>query len=151
MRSLWLPNIKRFLTGTIVGGQASLNVNVINTIATAAAAFSYKERRFHLPATTAINGSGGAWVQLDVNSDTAGSTPANIANACSVMEINWNGGDALELGVGAIAGAVTPIGAVGAGQTLQFGVSLVVGNKVWVRTVKAAGSVAGELMVVFLG
>lgn len=150
MRGIWLPNLKKWLTGTNVSSSYGIDVNVINAaVPTVGAALAYKERRVHLPATTAINGSAGAWVELDAVPGVTGG--AAISNTCTAMKINWNGGDILEIGEGANAGAVTVIATVGAGQTTDFGVALVATDKVWVRSVKTTGSTAGELTISFLG
>lgn len=153
MRPLWLPNIKKFTTGRTVGSAQCIQVSVENTvpIPITPANYTYKERRFHLPATTNINGRAGAWIQLDANSDNAGSTPADIANTISEMRISLNGSDALEIGKGANSGAVTVIAAIAAGQTTAIGVTLVAGDKVWVRCIKSTASTGGELLVSFLG
>lgn len=152
MRALWLKNLKKFATGTTNSSKQCLDVNIASTTASLSlGSTAYKERRFHLPATTGVNARSGAWVQLDANSDVAGSTPANVANTCTEMEVNWNGGAALEFGVGANSGAVTVIGSAGAGQTKKFGVSLASGDKVWVRAIQNSAVATGELLVVLLG
>lgn len=151
MRPLWLPNLKDWLTGTTTGGKNGMDVNVLNTITTAAGALAQKEFRFHLPASKTINKRTGVWVQLDVNSDAAANTPADVANSCTAIELNWNGGAALQIGVGASAGAVTVLGTFGAGQTMQAGVTLSATNKVWVRALQDVDIVTGELLVALLG
>lgn len=153
MRGIWLVNLKQWVTGTNNGGKYSLDVHVANTVATAAASFAYKERRFHLPATLNIPARGSSMVQLDANSEAASPDPDDIANTITEMGVNWNGGEAIEIGVGADAAtaALNIIGSVGAGQTRSFGVNLSSGNKVWVRALKNAAITDGELLVVFSG
>lgn len=151
MRGLWLVNLNDWATGSLSGGKNALDVNVTNTITTAVGALAYKERRFHLPASKTINKRTGAWVQLDVNSDVAANTPANVANTCTALEMNLNEGSALEIGVGANAGAVTAIAAGGAGQTKITGVTLVSGDKIWVRALQDVDITTGEILVVLLG
>jgi len=150
MRPIWLPNLKKFMTGTTVGAKSGLDVNILNAaIPVVGASYVYKERRAHLPATTTINGSAGAWVELDVVPGTTGG--AAVANDILQFDVNWNGAGMLEFGKGANSGAVTVIGAIGSGQTRSFGVSILTGNKVWVRSVKTTTVVDGELFVVLLG
>jgi hypothetical protein len=151
MRTLWLPNLKRFVTGTTNGSKRCMDVNVANAVATAASSFAYKERRVHLPATTTIPGSGSAMIELDVLSGVSGD--ADIANDISEIGLNWNGDGIVEIGAGANAAAAASniIATVGAGQTKSFGTSLTAGDKVWVRSVKAATITDGELVVIFLG
>lgn len=153
MRGVWLPNIKRWLSGTLVGGEPSINVNVLNTVPVpvAPANYQYKERRFHIASSTNINARTGAWIELDANSDVAAGTPADVANTIAEFRANWNGAGALEFGVGANAGAVTPIDSIGSGQTQAVGVSLSAGNKIWVRAVKNTAITSGELMILLLG
>lgn len=151
MTPLWLQNLKRFATGTTVGAKYCMDVNVLNTVAVPVSPtlYAYKERRFHLPATTNINASGGAWIELDVFSGSSGGTA--IANTITELGISWNGGEPLEIGKGANSGAVTVIAAVGAGQSRAFGCSIAVADKVWVRAVKNAAITSGELMATFSG
>jgi hypothetical protein len=151
MRALWLQNLKDWATGTASGGKNGIDVNVINTVSTTGGALTYKERRFHLPASTTINKRSGAWVQLDVNSDVAPATPADVANTCSVLEMNLNEGAAIEIGKGANAGAVTAIAAGGAGQSKSVGVSLVSGDKIWIRALQDVDIVTGEILIVLSG
>jgi hypothetical protein len=67
------------------------------------------------------------------------------------MSVNWNGGSALEIGVGANSGAVSVIGAFGAGQTAQVGVALAATDKIWVRAIQDVAIATGELLVVLQG
>lgn len=153
MRPIWLPNLKEFATGFAVGSAKCIQVSVENTVPVpvAPSQYSYKERRFHLPAGTGINARTGAWVQLDVNSDVAAGTPGDIANTITELRVSWNGGAALEFGKGANSGAVTAIGAVGAGQSTAIGTALVAGDKVWVRALQNVAVATGELLLLFLG
>lgn len=146
MKGLWLPNIKRFLAGTLIGGSPCLNVNVLNTVPvpTAAANYAYKEHRFMDASVTTINKSSGAWVQV-------GDTPADIANTIVEMRVNANLGAALQFGSGPNAGSVTVIGTTGAGQTTAFGVTLAAGDKIWVKAIQDNDVVAGELLVNLMG
>ncbi len=153
MRPIWLVNLKQWVTGTLNGGKYCLDVHVANTISTAAASFSYKERRVHLAATTNIPGNGSAMVELDVLSGTTGG--AAIANTITELGLCWNGGGVIEIGVGAdaaAAAAATKLGTLNEGQTRSFGVALVAGNKVWVRRVETNVAInTGILVAVFLG
>ena len=152
MRILWLKNLKKAATGTTNGSKQCLDVNIASaTSSFTIAATAFKEKRFHLPASTTINKRTGAWVQLDANSDVGAATPANVANTITEISINWNGGQALQFGVGANSGAVTEIGAAGAGQSIKIGTSLASGDKVWVRAVQDVDVVNGELMILLLG
>jgi hypothetical protein len=151
MRALWLQNLKRFVTGTIVGGKYALDVNVTNSITASLGSAAFKEARFHDAGVTNIPARTGTWVQLDANSDVAGSTPANVANSCTAMLTNWNGSGALQIGKGANSGAVSVIEQIGSGQTVTTSVSLASGDKLWVRAVQNAALTNGELTVKLLG
>ncbi len=148
MRAIWAANLKDWFTGTIVTGKNCLDVNVTNTISTAAASFAYKERRFHDAALTTIPASTSNPVELNV---LGAASPTALTNNASEIGINANVGAALEILVGATAGAAVAIGAVGAGQTKSFGVTLSSGNHVWVRAVQNATITTGELLVTFSG
>lgn len=146
MKPIWLANLKKFVTGTLTGGKYCLDVNVVNTITSAAGALAYQERRFHDPSTTNIPASSSNPVQLDaVFGTTAG---ANVSGTRSQMMVNWNGGEAIEILLGATAGTAVAIAAFGAGQTRSVGVTLVNGDKIWVRALKNAAITSGELLVV---
>lgn len=146
---LWLPNIKRFLSGTVVGSSPSLNVNVLNTVPVPVAPsnYSYKERRFQDANVTQINAKSGAWVQIGDTNEAS----ASVANTITEMRVSSNLGAALVFGKGANSGAVTPIGASGAGQSLSLGVALVAGDKIWVKALQDAAVTSGELLVLLLG
>lgn len=153
MTGLWFENLKKFATGTLNGGKYSLDVHVANSITTTSTTAAYKERRFHLGASKTIPKRTSNMVQLDANSDAAANTPADIANTITELGINWNGGEAIEIGVGANAAAAAAniVGSVGAGQTRNFGVSLVATNKIWVRAIKDTDITDGELLVALSG
>lgn len=146
MTPVWLKNLKKFATGTANGSKQCIDVHVANTITTAAGALAYQERRFHDPGTTNIPASSSNPVQLDaVFGTTAG---ANVSGSRSQMMVNWNGGEAIEILLGATAGTAVAIAAFGAGQTRTVGVTLVNGDKIWVRALKNAAITSGELLVV---
>lgn len=152
MRPIWLPNLKKFLTGTANGSKQCLDVHIANTVSTAVGSFSYKERRVHMAATTNIPGNGSSMIELDVLSGTTGGQ--NIANTITELGLCWNGGGVIEIGVGATAGAAASniVATLNEGQTRGFGVSLASGDKVWVRRVESASAIsAGILVAVFLG
>lgn len=146
---IWLPNIKRYLSGSLVGPTPTLAVSVLNTVPVPVATtqYSFKERRFMDCAVTSIPASASPWVQIGDTSFPA----ADIANAITEMRISANLGAALVFGKGPNAGAVTEIAASAAGQTLAIGVSLVAADKVWVRALQNATVDSGELLVLFLG
>ena len=151
MKILFLKGIKKGATGTVVGGANCLDVSVKGSVTTIQGVLVFKEARFHDAAITTIPKRTSAWVQIDANSDAAAGTPADVANTCTQMMVNWNGGGALQVGVGANAGAVSVIDQLGSGQTVSTGVALVAGDKLWVRAVQDADIVAGELTVKLLG
>lgn len=153
MLQIWARGLKQFITGTTNGAKHCLDVHVANTVGIAASSYAYKERRVHLPATTNIPGNGSAMIELDVLSGTTGGTA--IANTITELALSWNGGGIIEIGVGAnaaAAAAATKLATLNEGQTKSFGVSLVAGDKVWVRRVESATAIsAGTLVAVFLG
>lgn len=144
MKPLWLPNIKRWLGGTVVGSDVCLNVSVKDQPAINLGTYAYLEHRFMDAAITQINGSGGAWKEI-------GDTPADVANTIEEFRVNANLGAALQFGKGANAGAVTVIGVCGAGQTTSFGVSLVATDKIWVKAIQTNNVNSGELLVSLMG
>lgn len=151
MLGLWAVNLKAWLTATASGGKNALDVNVVNSITASLGTAAFKEARFHDAALTNWNAVGGAWIQLDANSAAAAGTPANVANSCTAMKVDWNGGSPVMLGVGANAGAVTQIAQLGAGESDTVGVILASGNKLWVRSVEGATVTDGKLSVKLLG
>lgn len=146
---IWLPNIKRYLSGSLVGPSPTLNVSVLNTVPVPVATtlYSFKERRFMDCAVTSIPASGSAWIQIGDTNFPA----ADIANTIAEIRISANLGSALTFGKGPNAGSVTEIATSAAGQTLALGVSLVATDKVWVRALQNATVDSGELLVLFLG
>lgn len=146
---IWLPNIKKWLTGTTVGGSQALDVNVVQAVATPTVITQagFKERRFMDAAVTQINKKSGLWKQIGDTNEAA----SDVANTITSMRVNLNLGAALVFGKGANSGAVTEIGAAGAGQTSEFGVSLAAGDKIWVRALQDADVTVGELLVLLLG
>lgn len=146
MTGLWLANLKNFVTGTLSGGKYGLDVNVLNTISTASSSYSYKEHRLHDASGTNINGSGGAFIQIE--------TAANIANTITQMKIRNHTGSALVIAAGAdaaAAAAATPLGVAHEGGEEDFGVTLAIGDKVWVRAMEASSISSGKLLAIFLG
>lgn len=150
MKGIWLPNLKQWLTGTTVGSDHGLDVNVINTtLPIALSALSYKEHRFMDAAVTNIPASGGTAVEIGDTNNPA----ANVANTCTQLKIANNSGNALNIYVGANSGALTQIGVAHAGQIGEavFGVTLASGDKVWIRAVQNAAVTSGEVLVTLLG
>lgn len=153
MTGLWLPNLKKFMTGTLNGGKYSVDVNVSNsTLPVALSTYAYKERRAMLASVTTIPGSGSAMIQVDAVPGTTGSG-ANIANTIAEMSVHWTGDGMIEFGSGAdaTAAAANIIGSVGRGQEKSFGVTMVAGDKLWLRSVKTTTITDGELMINLLG
>lgn len=148
MRALWSVNLKDWVTATSTGGKKALDVNIANTVTTAAGSLSYKERRFHDAALTTIPASASNPVELNV---LGAASPTDVANTATQMGVNWNGGSAIEILAGATAGAAVAIAAFGAGQTRAVGVTLAAGDKIWVRAIQNATITAGELTVVLEG
>lgn len=151
MKPIWLANLKKFVTGTSVGGKYAIDVNVANSITASLGSAAFKEARFHDASITGWNGVGGAWVQIDANSAVASATPANVANTCTSMKANWNGGTPVMIGKGANAGAVTQIAQLGAGESDTVGVTLSSGDKLWVKSVESAAVTDGKLSLKLLG
>jgi hypothetical protein len=120
-------------TGTQVGVSTCLDVAPKNTAGTplfvSSTPLSVKEKRYHDTASTAINASGGAWIEVE--------TAAAIANTIAALKGAWNGDEPVEIGKGANAGAVTSLVNVGAGEDFEYGVSLVATDKIWVRSLSA--------------
>jgi len=146
MTGLWLKNLKQFVTGTTNGSKHCADVHVANTVSIAQGSFSYKEHRLHDSASTNINASSGAFIQIE--------TAADIANTITQMKIRNHTGAALVISAGAdaaAAAAATPLGVVHEGGEEDFGVTLVATNKVWVRAMENAAITSGKLLVIFLG
>lgn len=149
MRGLWLPSLKKWVTGTLVGGKYGLDINVINAaIPVVSAALTLLEYRYHRAADNTVNGSGGAFVQV--------ASAADIANTITQMRVANNSGAPLAFSVGAdatAAAAAAPIAVVAAGQTSEavFGVALAAGDKLWVRSLYTSNVTTGEFVVALLG
>lgn len=145
---IWLPNIKKFLTGTTVGSSQALDVNIV--AGASGASPTFKEYRFQDASVTQINGSGGSFVQIG----DSGHAAADIANTIAQMKVANNTGAALVIAAGAnaaAAAAATPLAVVHAGQTSEavFTVALVATDKVWVRALQTPDITSGELLVNF--
>lgn len=146
MRGVWLPNIKRWLTGTTVGASQALDVNIV--AGASGASPTFKEYRFQDANVTQINGSGGVFVQIG----DSGHAASDIANSIAQMKVANNTGAAIIIAAGAnaaAAAAATPLAVVHAGQTSEavYTVSLVATNKIWVRALQTSDIVSGELLV----
>ena len=153
MRSIWLPNIKKFLTGSVVGASAALDVSVVNTVPVPVAftQYAFMELRFQDAGVTAIPASGGAFIEIGDTNFPA----SDIANTITELRLNWNGGGALVISKGADATAAAlaanRLEVIGSGQTIAIGVSLVATDKIWIRALKNAAITGGELTVTLLG
>lgn len=150
MRGIWLPSLKQFVTGTLVGSDYGLDVNIVNTsLPIALTALVYKEHRFMDAAVTNIPASGGTAVQIGDTNIPA----ADVANTCTQLKVANNSGSAINIYVGANSGALTQIGVAHAGQIGEavFGVTLASGDKVWIRAVQNAAITSGEVLVTLLG
>lgn len=147
---IWLPNIKKWLSGTVVGASAALDVNVVSSVAPGASTV-LKEYRHHDAATINIDGNGGNFIEI-------GTVPsaANIANTITQLKVANNTGKALAISVGAnaaAAAAAVPLMVVVAGQIGEAvnSVALVAGNKIWVRAVGASNVTSGILVAQLMG
>lgn len=149
MRGIWLHTVRKWVTGTLIGSKYSLDVNVANTVAipTTPSESAFLEYRHQDFSVTGANASGGAYVEIG---DT-GTPAADIAATVSKMKVANNSGSSLLLGTGANAAAVTVIAVVQAGQTSEavFGVTLVAGDKVWVKALENTAVSVGKLLVTF--
>lgn len=153
MTGLWLPNLKKFLTGSTIGLKQALDVNVLNTVPVPVAPtnYAFKESRFMDASVTNIPASGSSFVEIgDTNFPAAA-----IANTIVELRLNWNGGGPIVISKGADATAAAlsanRLNVIGSGQTISIGASLVATDKIWIRALKNAAITGGELTVALLG
>jgi hypothetical protein len=149
---LYFPNLKRsgslgpVATGTQVGTKTALDVCPANTPVTplyvSGSPLVVRESRFHDTASTAINASGGAWVQI--------ATAADVANTIAQIKGAWNGDEPIAIGVGANAGAVTVLANIAAGEDFDYGAVLAAGDKIWVKSLTTTAP-SGRLTVNLMG
>lgn len=141
---LFARNLKRAISGTLVGGEAALNVVVANEAAAplpvASAELAMKDYR-HMNFETAP-AAAGVWTEL-------GDAPGVLSAAAVKLKAANNSGSALLLGVGPDASSVVLLAAVHAGQTGEavFGATLVLGDRLWVKPILAVDADAGALLV----
>jgi hypothetical protein len=150
MTGVWLENLKKFLTGTTVGSKHCIDVNVANTVAVPVTAsfadLAYKEHRLHDSSAANIQASGGAFIQM--------ATIADIANTCAALRVRNHTGGALVFAKGAdatAAAAATPLAVCHEGGEEVFGVTLVSGDKLWVRAMKNTALTSGEVLAILMG
>lgn len=148
---IWLPNLKRFLTGTTIGSSRALDVNVANTtpLPISPSELDLLEYRYMDFGVTGINVLSGAYVQIG---DT-GHAAADIANTITKAKVANNSGRPLLIGSGANAGAVTVFAVVAAGQTSEavYAAALAAGDKVWIKSLDEVAGDSGVVLVTFYG
>lgn len=135
------------MTGTLNGGKYSLDVNVSNsTLPIATSSYAYKEHRLH-DAATNIEASSGAFIQM--------ATIADLANTIAELRVRNHTGSPLVFSKGADATAAATatnfLGVCHEGGEENFGVSLVSGDKLWVRAMKNVAVTSGEVLAILLG
>lgn len=151
MKGIWLPNIKQWLTGTTISPTVqALDVNVANaSLPINLAPLEYKEHRHMDFSVTTLPASAGVAVEIgDTNTPAA-----NVANTCTELRVANNSGNPVNIYSGPNSGALTQIGVAHAGQIGEavYGVSLVAGDKIWVRAIQNSAGTSGKLLVTLLG
>lgn len=151
--TIWFPNIREVSTGTTVATSRCLDVSPKNTAGTplyvsdvGSAGTSVLETRFHDAASTNINDSAGAFVEIE--------TAAALASNITVLKVNSTIGEPLAFGAGADAGAAASniICVLNRGEgPSDFPVSLSTGDRIWVRSLTTTSVTSGELTVNLVG
>jgi hypothetical protein len=153
MLLLWAQNLKKAITGTVIGSKRCIDVNVANT-ASVPVVFSsgyLLEYRHHDAASTSINGNGGLFVELGTDP-----VAAALSNTITQLKVANNSGKALVFSKGAnaaAAAAATPLMVVVAGQIGEAvsSVSLSSGDKIWVRAAGTTGVTSGVIVAQLFG
>lgn len=150
MRPLWLPNLKKFLTGTTNGSKQCLDVHVANSITATIGDKTQLEFRFQDASVTGINANSGAFVQVGDTNFAA----SDIANTITELRVRNQTGSALVFAAGAnaaAAAAASPLLIVAAGGVDEITVALSSGDKIWVRALEASGVSTGKVLALLLG
>jgi len=135
-----LPNSTGVKT---MAGSTSVTIASDQTPIPVSASFAplkVKESRIHDASTTTINGSAGAWVELG--------GVALLTNIISEVSISANIGEPTQIGVGPNAGAVTQLFMANQGEgPSKFGVTLAIGDQLWIRSLSLSSINAGYTTV----
>lgn len=104
------------------------------------------ETRFHDCSSTTINAVGGAFVEI--------ATAAALANTIKLMKVACTFGEPISIRKAANAGAAataSDIALLNQGQSDDFEVSLVAGDRLWVRSRTSSNITSGYLTINLLG
>lgn len=143
---IYFANLKRAITGTTVGAKHALDVNVLATVAPGSAEV-VQETRYHNNATTNIQSSAGNYVEI--GTDPAASA---LGVAITKIKVNCTFGEPISIRKGANAAAAdagTDLCLLNKGEANEFPVSLIAGDKLWVRS-KSTNSIATGLLTLNL-
>ena len=143
---IYFANLKRAITGTTVGASNALDVNVVQSVVPGAAGLEVLETRFHDCSVTNIQAVGGSFVEIE--------TAAALANTISKMKVSCTFGEPISIRKAANAGAAAAaadIALLNQGQSADFEVSLLAGDKLWVRSRTATLVNSGYLTVNLIG
>lgn len=151
---VWLSNLKKAATGTLVGTSECLDVRPQNTAGTpiyvsgvGAASGRVLETRFHDTSSTTINASGGTWVQI------GGATA--LANTITKMKVSCTFGEPIGIRKAATAGAAAALADDNAllnqGQSADFEVSFASGDKLWALSKSSNSISSGYLTLNLVG
>lgn len=149
MLGVWLANLKEWVTGTTVSTKHGMDVNVINaSLPVSLTSVVVSETRWHDASSTNINATSGAYVEI-------GTSPAGVAVTADRTQI-WvanTTGQPLSIRKAADASAAASaddllLPAAGEGQI--YGVSVLSGSKLWVRS-KTSTAVTSGYLILHLG
>lgn len=151
---VWLNNLKKAATGTLVGTKQCLDVSPQNTALTpiyvsgiGSSAGAVKETRFHDCSSTNIAAAGGTWVQI------GGATA--LANTITKMKVSCTFGEPIGIRKAATAGAAAALSDDNAllnqGQSTDFEVSFASGDKLWALSKSSNAITSGYLTLNLIG
>jgi hypothetical protein len=144
--SIYFANLKKALTGTKIGAKYALDVNVLQSVVPGGSGQTVLETRFHDTAVTQINNNAGAFVEIQ--------TAAALANTIAILRANCTFGEPIQIRKGANAGAAAAnpdLCILNRGEAAQFPVSLIAGDRIWVRALMANPVNGGELTINLMG
>ena len=145
---IYFSNLKRAITGTTIGAKQALDVNVLQTVSPGAGEI-VQETRYHDNASTNIQSNVGNFVEI-------GTSPVASALGVNITKImaSCTFGEPIVIrkGANAAAAAGNPdLCLLNRGEKSEFPVSLVAGDRLWVRSKSGNAAVTGLLTLNLIG
>jgi len=145
---IYFSNLKRAITGTTVGAKHALDVNVLATVSPGSAEV-VQETRYHDNSSVNIQNNAGTFVEI-------GTSPAAAALGVAItkIKVNCTFGEPIVIRKGANAAAAlagSDLCLLNKGESNEFPVSLIAGDRLWVRSKSGNAVVSGLLTLNLIG